>query len=89
MVLPVDSWSGLALVEPVVEGNRNDVWRATRDGEWVAVRRSRRSELGVAEQQIQRYEASDYRSTSLARLCDVANALGVAGAQHAELTASA
>ncbi len=45
--------------------------------------------LGVAEQQIQRYEANDYRSTSLARLCDIANALGVVVAQHAELTASA
>lgn len=45
--------------------------------------------LGVAEQQIQRYEASDYRSTSLARLCDIANALGVTVAQHAELKPSA
>lgn len=44
--------------------------------------------LGVAEQQIQRYEANDYRSTSLARLCDIANALGVVVAQHAELTTS-
>ncbi len=31
----------------------------------------------MVEQQIQRYEANDYRSTSLARLCDVANAVGV------------
>ncbi len=31
--------------------------------------------LGVAEQQIQRYEASGYRSASLARICDVAAAL--------------
>jgi len=45
--------------------------------------------LGVAEQQIQRYEASDYRSTSLARLCDIANALEVTVAQHAELKPSA
>ena len=45
--------------------------------------------LGMAEQQIQRYEANDYRSTSLARLCDVANALGVTIAQHAELNSSA
>jgi HTH-type transcriptional regulator/antitoxin HigA len=44
--------------------------------------------LGVAEQQIQRYEANDYRSTSLARLCDIADALGVVIAQHGELTAS-
>jgi HTH-type transcriptional regulator/antitoxin HigA len=41
--------------------------------------------LGMAEQQIQRYEANDYRSTSLARLCDIANALGVTVAQHGEL----
>lgn len=41
--------------------------------------------LGIAEQQIQRYESNDYRSMSLARLCDVADALGVTVAQHAEL----
>ena len=45
--------------------------------------------LGMAEQQIQRYEANDYRSTSLARLCDIANALGVIVAPHAELKPSA
>lgn len=28
--------------------------------------------VGMAEQQIQRYEANDYRSTSLARLCGIA-----------------
>jgi ribosome-binding protein aMBF1 (putative translation factor) len=33
--------------------------------------------LGLKEQQIQRYEASDYESASLARLIEVANALGV------------
>jgi len=33
-------------------------------------------ELSVAEQQIQRYEATGYASASLARLCDVAEALG-------------
>ncbi|MDP9441305.1 MAG: helix-turn-helix domain-containing protein, partial [Actinomycetota bacterium] len=33
--------------------------------------------LGVAEQQVQRYEATGYRSASLARICDVAAALGV------------
>lgn len=32
--------------------------------------------LGVAEQQIQRYESTGYSSASLARLCDVAEALG-------------
>ena len=45
--------------------------------------------LGMAEQQIQRYEANDYRSTSLARLCDIADALSVTVAQHAELKPSA
>ena len=34
-------------------------------------------ELGVAEQQIQRYESTGYTSASLARLCDVVAALGV------------
>lgn len=47
VVLLIDSWSGLALVEPVVEGDRNEVWRATRDGEWFAVRRSRRCESSL------------------------------------------
>lgn len=32
-------------------------------------------ELGVAEQQVQRYESTEYRSASLARICDVAAAL--------------
>jgi DNA-binding XRE family transcriptional regulator len=32
--------------------------------------------LGVAEQQVQRYEATGYASASLARLCAVAEALG-------------
>lgn len=45
--------------------------------------------LGMAEQQIQRYEANDYRSTSLARLCDIADALGVRVEQHAEFVPSA
>ena len=35
------------------------------------------TQLGVAEQQIQRYESTEYRSASLARICDVAAALGV------------
>ena len=45
--------------------------------------------LGMAEQQIQRYEANEYRSTSLARLCDIADALGVQVEQRAELKPSA
>jgi HTH-type transcriptional regulator / antitoxin HigA len=45
--------------------------------------------LGMAEQQIQRYEANDYRSTSLARLCDIANALGVRVETRGELRPSA
>jgi HTH-type transcriptional regulator/antitoxin HigA len=42
-------------------------------------------ELGVAEQQIQRYEATEYRSASLARICDVAAALGVEVTETAQL----
>lgn len=42
--------------------------------------------LGMAEQQIQRYEANGYRSTSLARLCDIADALGVRVEQRARFT---
>lgn len=41
--------------------------------------------LGVAEQQIQRYESTGYRSASLARICDVADALGVTVTEKAEL----
>jgi HTH-type transcriptional regulator / antitoxin HigA len=41
--------------------------------------------LGVAEQQVQRYESSDYRSASLARMCDVAAALGVRITERAHL----
>lgn len=33
--------------------------------------------LGMKEQQIQRYEATDYASASLARVCEVARALGL------------
>jgi len=33
--------------------------------------------LGIAEQQVQRYETTGYRSASLARICDVADALEV------------
>lgn len=33
--------------------------------------------LGMKEQQIQRYECTDYRSASLSRLHDVVQALGV------------
>ena len=43
----------------------------------------------MAEQQIQRYESTDYRSASLARLCDVAKALGVTVVQQAVLNPSA
>ena len=45
--------------------------------------------LDMAEQQIQRYEANDYRSTSLARLCDIANALNVQVEPNGELRPSA
>jgi HTH-type transcriptional regulator/antitoxin HigA len=42
-------------------------------------------ELGVAEQQVQRYETTGYRSASLARMCDVAAALGVTITERASL----
>jgi DNA-binding XRE family transcriptional regulator len=42
-------------------------------------------ELGVAEQQVQRYEATEYRSASLARICDVAATLGVDIAETGQL----
>jgi HTH-type transcriptional regulator / antitoxin HigA len=42
-------------------------------------------ELGVAEQQVQRYEATGYRSASLARMCDVADALDVTITERASL----
>ena len=41
-------WPRLELVEPVDEGSRNEVWRATIDDQAVAVRRSRRSEESLA-----------------------------------------
>jgi HTH-type transcriptional regulator / antitoxin HigA len=42
-------------------------------------------QLGVAEQQIQRYEATEYRTASLARICDVAAALSVEIVETARL----
>ena len=44
--------------------------------------------LGVAEQQVQRYEASRYSGASLARLCDVAHALNVSVTETLVLLAS-
>lgn len=41
--------------------------------------------LGAAEQQVQRYESTSYRTASLARLCDIADALGVTFTERAEL----
>lgn len=45
--------------------------------------------LEVAEQQVQRYEATAYRSASLARLCDIASALDVTITPHAALNSTA
>ena len=44
--------------------------------------------LGIAEQQIQRYEANGYATASLTRLCEVANALGLRIRETAELAPS-
>ena len=41
--------------------------------------------LGVAEQQIQRYESTDYRAASLGRICAVADALGLTISERGEL----
>lgn len=41
--------------------------------------------LGVAEQQVQRYESTGYRSASLARICDVADTLGITVTEQAVL----
>jgi HTH-type transcriptional regulator/antitoxin HigA len=41
--------------------------------------------LGIAEQQVQRYESTDFRSASLARICDVAAALDIEISEKAEL----
>jgi DNA-binding Xre family transcriptional regulator len=41
--------------------------------------------LGVAEQQIQRYESTDYRAASLGRICAVADALGLTIRERGEL----
>jgi HTH-type transcriptional regulator/antitoxin HigA len=42
-------------------------------------------QLGIAEQQIQRYESTGYRSASLARICDVTTALGVTVSERLSL----
>ncbi len=47
------------------------------------------TELGIAEQQIQRYEANGYATASLARLCDIAKALGLRVRETGELLADA
>jgi len=41
--------------------------------------------LGIAEQQVQRYEATGYRSASLARIGDVDNALSLTITEEAHL----
>jgi transcriptional regulator with XRE-family HTH domain len=43
------------------------------------------SALGIAVQQVQRYEASGYASASLTRLADVAKALGIDVSETAHL----
>jgi HTH-type transcriptional regulator/antitoxin HigA len=44
--------------------------------------------LHIAEQQIQRYESTGYRSASLARICDVASALDITVSERAVLGGS-
>ena len=40
--------------------------------------------IGIREQQIQRYEATDYASASLTRIREVASALGAPGTSHTD-----
>ena len=40
--------------------------------------------IGVKEQQVQRYEATDYASASLTRIREVASALGAPGERHTD-----
>lgn len=47
--------------------------------------RCRTSADGSTSQQVQRYESSDYRSASLARICDVAAALDIVVTERAVL----
>lgn len=42
-------------------------------------------ELGIAEQQVQRYEVTGYSAASLARLADIADALGITITETATL----
>lgn len=44
--------------------------------------------LGIAEQQIQRYESNAYATASLLRLCEIADALGLQISETAKLSAS-
>lgn len=46
-MLAIGAWGGLELVERIEHGNRNEVWRATRNGDSFSVRRSRRSEASL------------------------------------------
>ncbi len=44
----IEAWPGLELVALIGDGNRNEVWAATLDGQPVVVRRSRRSPASLA-----------------------------------------
>jgi HTH-type transcriptional regulator/antitoxin HigA len=72
-VIEADSLAGLA--DALIKARIARGWTQRRLAE----------AFGVAEQQIQRYEASAYRSASLARLCDIADALDVTFTERAEL----
>jgi HTH-type transcriptional regulator/antitoxin HigA len=52
---------------------------------WAWTQRCLAERLGVAEQQIRRYESTGYRSASLTRICNVAEALGITITDGAEL----
>ncbi len=70
MEVDLQLWGDLELVEPILEGNRNEVWRGRLDGEMVSVRRSRRSveslewELGlIAKLDEQGFRVPSIRAT--------------------------
>lgn len=45
--MDLTAWPQLELVEQILEGNRNPVWRGDLDGQTVSVRQSRRSEASL------------------------------------------
>ena len=70
-----DHYGGMDLADTLIKARIARGW----------TQRNLADALGVAEQQIQRYESTAYRSASLARLCDIAEALEVTITERTEL----